>query len=225
MFSHKIPWWGTVHKTLCLLGCGFALSGPSTSVEMCGKPLESRCPPCRYITHHGVGVWCHSHNRERRVPHRNQRRPNPVQQLLKHEREKEDREERKRLGAMAGIVCVCLRACVCVCPCARACACGYITSWQRTGGLMCFSFALWTSRPLREEWRQALCDAHQHSFKHPLTPIHTHTHTHAHTHLYTHAHTHTKEITTPCCQEYVNQLLHSPLKLTHWLMVKGLENS
>lgn len=106
MFSHKIPWWGTVHKTLCWLGCGFALSGLWTSVELCGKPLESHCPPCRYITHHGVVVWCHSHNRESRVPHRNQRRPNPVQQFLKHEREKEDREECKRLGAIAGIVCV-----------------------------------------------------------------------------------------------------------------------
>lgn len=70
MFSHKIPRWATVHKTLRCLGCGFALSGPSTSVELCGKPLESCCPPCRYITHHGVRVWCHSHNREGWVPNR-----------------------------------------------------------------------------------------------------------------------------------------------------------
>lgn len=180
MFSHKRG--GTVHKTLRWLGCGFALSGPSTSVELCGKPPESCCPPCRYITHHGVGLWCHSHNRECRVPHRNQRRPNPVQQLLKHEREKEDREECKSLGATAGIVCVCAVIYVCVRVHVRVHA-GYITSWQRIGGLMCFSFALWTSRPVREEPRQMLCDAHQHSFRHTLTPIHTHSHTHIYTHI------------------------------------------
>lgn len=215
MFSHKNPWRGTVHKTLCWLGCGYALSGLSTSVELCGKPLESHCPPCRYITHHGVGVWCHSYNGECRVPHRNQLRANPVQQLSKHEREKEDRGVQETWSNSRDCVCVC--AAMCVYPCARACACGYITSWQRTGGLICFSFALWTSRPLREEWRQTLCDAHQHSFsfKHPLTPIHMH--------IYTN--THTKEITTPCCQERVNQPPHSLLKLTQWLMVKGLEIS
>lgn len=120
VFSHKIPRWGTVHKTLCWLGCGFALSGPSTSVELCGKPLESRCPPCRYITPHGVLVWCHSQNRECRVPHRNQRRPNAVQQFSKHEREKKDR---KTWSNSSNCVSVCVRLYVYVCICASECMC------------------------------------------------------------------------------------------------------
>ncbi len=205
MFSHKIPRWGTVHKTLRRLGCGFALSGPSTSLELCGKPLESCCPPCRYITHHGVGVWCHSHNRECWVPHRNQWRPNPVQQLLKHEREKEDREECKRFGAIAGIV----RACVRVrvhggtllvgrgqeASCVFRLPCEHPVHWEKNG----------------DRRSAMLISILSNILSHPYT----------HTHIYTH----TKEITMPCCQEYVNQTPHSALKLTHWLMVKGLENS
>lgn len=66
-------------KMLCWLGCGFAWSGLSTSEEHCGKPLESLCPPCRYISHYGVGVWCHRHNTERRATHKNQWRSNSVQ--------------------------------------------------------------------------------------------------------------------------------------------------
>lgn len=105
--SHEISWWRTVNKKPCRLGCGFALSGFSTSLELCGKPLESHCPPCRYITHHGVGVWCHSYNR---VPStKNGRGPNPVQPILKDEREEKDRgskRKKRRLKAMAGTVSV-----------------------------------------------------------------------------------------------------------------------
>lgn len=107
-------------------------------------------------------------------------RSNLDQELLQHEREKEDREECRRQKQKARAVCVYSYPCVCVFAC--ACARGYITSWQRTGSLMCFSFALRTSRPRREEPRQTLCDVHQHSFKYALTPIHTHTQGHIYTH-------------------------------------------
>lgn len=107
-------------------------------------------------------------------------RSNPDQELLQHEREKEDREECRRQKQKARAVRVCTVICVCVFAC--ACAWGYITSWQRTGSLMCFSFALRTSRPRREEPRQTLCDVHQHSFKYALTPIHAHTQGHIYTH-------------------------------------------
>lgn len=210
MFSHKVPWWGTVHKTLCWLGCGFALSGPSTSVELCGKPLESRCPPCRYITHHGAGVWCHSHNSECGVPHRNQRRPNPVQQLLKHEREEEDREERKRLGAIAGIVCVCVCASPCVCASVRTCVCMWVHYQLAEDRRPHVFFVCPVNIPSTE--RRMETDALRCSSAFFQTSSHTHTHTHKGNY---HA------LLPRVCQSTP----HSPLKLTHWLMVKGLENS
>lgn len=177
MFSHKIPRRGTVHKTLCRLGCGFSLSGLSTSVEQCGKPLESRCPPCRYITHHGVG--CDVIAITESAEYLTETSEGLIQSSMSWDMKgrKRTQSSAKHLELQQNLY-ACVQVCVHACPRASACARGYITSWQRTGGLMCFSFALWTSRPLREEWRQTLCDAHQHSFsfKHPLTPIRTHTH-------------------------------------------------
>lgn len=103
LFSYKIPQRGMAHKALLWLGCGFALSGLWTSEKQCGKPLESCCPLCRYLTLHGVGKRCHSHNRAPQVAQGNQQRPNTVWQLLKHERGIEDNFFS---GAVAGIVCV-----------------------------------------------------------------------------------------------------------------------
>lgn len=103
LFSYKIPQRGMAHKALLWLGCGFALSGLWTSEKQCGEPLESCCPPCRYLTLHGVGKRCHSHNRAPQVAQGNQQRPNTVWQLLKHERGIEDNFFS---GAVAGIVCV-----------------------------------------------------------------------------------------------------------------------